>query len=75
MLRCFQTVHPGHIDIHRHHVRLEGLRHGDRFAAVLGLPDYFQLRIGANKLLQNFPHVRGIVHDEHSSSFFGSVHG
>ena len=35
-----QAVHVGHHDVHRDHVRLERLRQGHRFAAVLRVPHH-----------------------------------
>ena len=65
-----KAVHVRHVDVHGDHVGTQRFRERYGIATVARLPCHFELRIGIDDFVEDFAHVCGIVHNEHSKFFF-----
>ena len=60
-----QAVHPGHEQVHQHHVRAQPLHQPHRRLAVGRLADHLQFGLGGQQRLHAAAHDRLVVHHHH----------
>ena len=57
----FQTVEPGHRDVHQHHIGTEFHGQGHRFAAIRRFTNHLKIRFQFQHMAKAFAHDRVII--------------